>query len=711
MLHAVVAIVALIGSLVVAAPAGAVSGAPASVSGASSLAATSAVDSGIAKAVAVVGFNPENIISDALFYDGNAMTSAEIQAFLDQKIGTCRNGKCLNVLTVTAPSTKEYYSQTTGNLVCSAMKGGTMRASELIYRVQIACGISAKVTLVTLQKEQSLTTATAPTDTDLRKAMGHLCSDSAPCDPGAAGFVAQIMGGVEQLKKYKATAFGKQPGRNWVGYNPDASCGGTYLNIQNYATAALYNFTPYQPNAAAIAAGWGEGNLCSSYGNRNFYNFYTSWFGSTQGDDTANSPIGALDVVTAAPGTFRVAGWAIDPNTSAPIAVHIYVGSVGTAVTADKLRPDVAAAYPSAGGVHGFDASVSAIGAGDTTVCVYGINVGLGANRLIGCKTVSAMSGSPVGNLDEFSVVDGGIAIRGWLIDPDTVSSTQVHVYVDGVGSIVTANGIRADLAPHYPAYGTAHGYSAKVRVAGGVHTVCVYGINVGPGSNTTLRCLTAVFNGVGADNVSPVGSVDVVSATGTSVTVKGWALDPDTVSPIAVHIYVGPTGTAFTSDKYRADIARAYPLYGASHGFSATVTGPAGTSDVCAYAIDTNGGANTLLGCKSVTLTEQSNAAPIGSFDAVVASSGAVRVEGWAIDPDTIGPIAVHVYVDGVGRATTAGLSRPDVATVFPAFGPLHGFIVTVPASPGTHTVCAYGINSGVGDNALLGCRQVIVP
>lgn len=710
-LHAVVAVLALLGSLAVAAPANAVVDASASVAAAAPAAVDTAVDSGIVKAAAVVGFNPENIISDSLFYDGKAMTAAEIQSFLDAKIGSCRNGKCLNVLNVSVSSRDAWVSQATGNLVCSALQGGTMRVSELIYRIQVACGVSAKVILVTLQKEQGLTTSDAPSDWNLQAAMGASCPDTAPCDPAYSGVGPQIVQGVRQIKIYKAGRFAMQPGVNYIGYNPNSACGGTNLNIQNYATAALYNYTPYQPNAASLAAGWGLGDGCSSYGNRNFYNYYTSWFGSTQGDDTANSPIGALDVVTAAPGTFRVAGWAIDPNTSAPIAVHIYVGSVGTAVTADKLRPDVAAAYPSAGGVHGFDASVSAIGAGDTTVCVYGINVGLGANRLIGCKTVSAMSGSPVGNLDEFSVVDGGIAIRGWLIDPDTVSSTQVHVYVDGVGSIVTANGIRADLAPHYPAYGTAHGYSAKVRVAGGVHTVCVYGINVGPGSNTTFRCLTAVFNGVGADNVSPVGSVDVVSATGTSVTVKGWALDPDTVSPVAVHIYVGPTGTAFTSDKYRADIARAYPLYGASHGFSATVTGPAGTSDVCAYAIDTNGGANTLLGCKSVTLTEQSNAAPIGSLDAVVPSSGAVRVEGWAIDPDTIGPIAVHVYVDGVGRATTAGLSRPDVATVFPAFGPLHGFIVTVPASPGTHTVCAYGINSGVGDNALLGCREVTVP
>ncbi|HOQ21399.1 MAG TPA: hypothetical protein PLN62_03090, partial [Microbacterium sp.] len=103
-LHAVVAVLALLGSLAVAAPANAVVDASASVAAAAPAAVDTAVDSGIVKAAAVVGFNPENIISDSLFYDGNAMTAAEIQSFLDAKIGSCRNGKCLNVLNVSVSS-------------------------------------------------------------------------------------------------------------------------------------------------------------------------------------------------------------------------------------------------------------------------------------------------------------------------------------------------------------------------------------------------------------------------------------------------------------------------------------------------------------------------------------------------------------------------------------------------------------------------------
>ena len=52
--------------------------------------------------------------------------------------------------------------------------------------------------------------------------------------------------------------------------------------IQNQATANLYYYTPYQPNAAALRAGYGEGDGCSAYGNRNFYQYFTDWFGATQ---------------------------------------------------------------------------------------------------------------------------------------------------------------------------------------------------------------------------------------------------------------------------------------------------------------------------------------------------------------------------------------------------------------------------------------------
>ena len=55
------------------------------------------------------------------------------------------------------------------------------------------------------------------------------------------------------------------------------------------------------------------------------------------------------------------------------------------------------------------------------------------------------------------------------------------------------------------------------------------------------------------------------------------------------------------------------------------------------------------------------------------------------------------------------ADVSRSDVGAVFPAYGPGHGYSATVLAGvPPGATVCAYGINVGIGDNVLLGCKVV---
>lgn len=228
-------------------------------------------------------FQPGLIITDELFYDSGAMSATEIQTFLDTKIGTCQNSNCLNVARIPYPGRARDVSSTTGNLICDAIPAGTMRVSDLIFRTQVACGISAKVILVTLQKEQGLVLSKAPSDIALRWAMGMACPDTAPCDTAFAGLGTQIVAGTRQLKAYKAAAFGRQPGTQFVQWNPDYSCGGTYVNVQNYATAALYNYTPYQPNSAALNNLYGLGDGCSSYGNRNFFAFYTDWFGPTTG--------------------------------------------------------------------------------------------------------------------------------------------------------------------------------------------------------------------------------------------------------------------------------------------------------------------------------------------------------------------------------------------------------------------------------------------
>ena len=103
----------------------------------------------------------------------------------------------------------------------------------------------------------------------------------------------------------------------------------------------------------------------------------------------------------------------------------------------------------------------------------------------------------------------------------------------------------------------------------------------------------------------------------------------------------------------------------------------------------------------------------PFGNLESVVVTADTLSIAGWAIDPDQVASIPVHVYIDDAGMAITADKSRPDVNAAFPLYaGAQHGFDATFSISPGEHTVCVHAINvSGTGFNVMLGCRTVTVP
>jgi hypothetical protein len=110
---------------------------------------------------------------------------------------------------------------------------------------------------------------------------------------------------------------------------------------------------------------------------------------------TACQPEGHVDVVTAENGGIRVQGWARDPDTQAPIQIHVYAnGRLRVATTAGGSRPDVAAATAAsaspAGANHGFDVTVP-VPPGHYDVCVYGIDAGQDPNALIGCRGVTVV--------------------------------------------------------------------------------------------------------------------------------------------------------------------------------------------------------------------------------------------------------------------------------------------------------------------------------
>lgn len=232
-------------------------------------------------------FSAGYLINDHVFYNGSAMSEAQIQAFLNGMQPSCGNALCLRdyvQTTTTRPATPR----------CAEYVGAANEpASRILYKVQVACGISAKVLLVTLQKEQGLITNTAPLSTTLRIAMGYGCPDTAACDSLYFGFHNQVYSAASQFQRYRQNPGGYRhiagqtiglathPRSFW----PDSSkvpaqCPFITTRIQNDATAGLYNYTPYTPNGAALANLYGTGDSCSSYGNRNFWRLFTDWFGS-----------------------------------------------------------------------------------------------------------------------------------------------------------------------------------------------------------------------------------------------------------------------------------------------------------------------------------------------------------------------------------------------------------------------------------------------
>ena len=265
-------------------------------------------------------FDPGYIIDDYIFYNSGAMDSGQIQNFLNSKNPNCdywgtKPASDWGYPNITHAQLAEYkrngtngfskdsnyhappyrcltmYSQSTPQIeaasgYCSAINAGTRTAAQIINDVAKACGINPQVLIILLEKEQSLVTDTWPLDIQLRHATGFGCPDTAPCDPSYEGFFYQVYNAARQFKVYKTfpNSYNYRAGRtNNIYWNPDLSrCGSSSVYIQNQATAALYIYTPYRPNEAALNNLYGTGDSCSSYGNRNFWRIFTDWFGSTK---------------------------------------------------------------------------------------------------------------------------------------------------------------------------------------------------------------------------------------------------------------------------------------------------------------------------------------------------------------------------------------------------------------------------------------------
>ncbi len=307
-----------------------------------SVASIGLVPTGTASALTGSDFNAGHIIDDFIFTNSAAMSATDIQNFLNAKLPTCdTNGSTSksyyynsstgeinrsssgSFVTTTRliygqryaawnnahpPSANYIANESIGPYVClknyvenpttgqnnlqnpnTAVSGG-QSAAQIIYNVAQAYNINPQVILTTLQKEQGVVTDDWPWTNEYIHAMGYNCTDSAPCS-GFSGFYQQVNAAAKQFRKYltNPNSYNYVVGSQSVPYSP--SCGGPAITIQNQATAALYDYTPYQPEPSVLNAtnpigspsGPGRivGGGCDAYGNRNFWWYFNTWFGST----------------------------------------------------------------------------------------------------------------------------------------------------------------------------------------------------------------------------------------------------------------------------------------------------------------------------------------------------------------------------------------------------------------------------------------------
>ncbi len=238
--------------------------------------------------------------------------------------------------------------------------------------------------------------------------------------------------------------------------------------------------------------------------------------------------------------------------------------------------------------------------------------------------------------------------VTGWAYDPDIPSqSIPVHIYVDGgFEAAITANGNwRSDVNTYFGITGN-HAFWWAIPNEfkdGSTHVIQTYGIDnegkVNPESGGSPRTMPACT----PPNNPPTGNHQIA----TCISTTGWAKDPDTSSPIRVHIYKdakvnqgGVRVANILANKPNASVA-------GDHGFSWTI--PASLKNgvshpLYAYAIDSAGGSSPMIpntprsincGTWDVSLTANPNSGmtPLNPTLTAVGTGTATGNIQWELD------------------------------------------------------------------------------
>jgi len=373
-----------------------------------------------------------------------------------------------------------------------------------------------------------------------------------------------------------------------------------------------------------------------------------------------HAPVGAVTQLgESAPNTLAVTGWARDIDATSAVQVRLSL---------DGAAPVTVAASGTDGAFYG-EAPVKP---GQHQVCATVVNVGPGADLDLGCTVGTVVDHDPQGMLaSAVDATDGGIVVSGVATDVDAGGATSVRTTVDGVGvtpvaatrvataeaSAVTSDAIAADPGS----------FTVQVPAAPGDHRVCVTAVNVGPGADIDLGCMT-----VTVIDHAPLGKLEKVSGAADGLTVAGWAADRDASTGVSVALTVdGVAATTLKTGATRTDVALAHPDLGASTGFGATLAAGPGSHKVCAVVRNVGPGADVSLGCLSATVPTPAPVRP-GPTNTGVPAGTALTVYNGDYTVTTAGAVVQNLDIRGYLRIKAANVTvkntivrgRPGLST-----------------------------------------------
>lgn len=445
-------------------------------------------------------------------------------------------------------------------------------------------------------------------------------------------------------------------------------------------------------------------------------------------------PVGTVEAISTYNGSVYIKGWAYDPDQpDASLTIAITQdGKTLMGIHASVPRPDVNSARHITGN-HGFEVTFQPPPGKHTYVCyAYNVGGGSGNPRLGGYTVLVADIHAPVGKMELCNPVNGSVVIEGWAFDRDMPSYPMlIAIRQDDKPLMGVHCGIqRDDINSHYGVSGL-HGFHAQFRPTPGAHNYKVYAINAGAGRTNTLignhSLIVSASAAAAAKSASAyelpgsarvVGELESVVATGDSVRLTGWAVDPGRPGePVAIGVHSDDGSMHWYPTGERRRDLPGPAGDSAVAGFDITIPAGRGVHTYSVFIVETTEQVLE-LGTETVRVDQ---AGPIGRISDASVVGGQVRLTGWAYDPDqpdrcldlvvyrdgaVVGPVSPAPAIGAVGvSAVEASAFAAPVSVDFTqrTDSARTGFDIRLPHPSGTHTYSVYVRPTAPGERSTM--------